>query len=431
MTQKARETFDVIILGAGASGLMCASVAAERGKSVLLADHGPKPGRKLAVTGGGKCNLTNRDVTLRDYVGENPQFCRSALSRCTPGNILDMCSEAGIATEEREHGQIFCQRSARDLVNFLVRKCLNLGCRIILEEKILAAETSPVREPSPPSSGETAARPRFYVHTSGSRHEGRSLVIALGGPAWPQVGASGTGYELARTFGHRIVPIRPVLTGLVMSGNWPLLGLSGLSTTASIRVLPPDGSEREAMRKTGGHNRQNTGILAADTLPLLFTHKGISGPATLQASLYWRKNDRLLLDFLPGPALSALLDDPASGKMLCRNLFRRHLPDRLCDALLPAELGGKKVAETSRRERERLTAIFKAHHVIPTGSEGFAKAEAAAGGVSTEDVSSRSMESKQVPGLFFCGEVLDVTGRLGGYNLHWAFASGSAAGRHV
>ena len=419
-------TVDVIILGAGASGLMCAAVAAGRGKSALIIDHADKPARKLSITGGGKCNLTNRNVTPNDYVGENPHFCRSALAGFTPGHLLAMLREAGVAVEEREHGQMFCRSSAGDLVDFLLRTCERGGCRLALGEKLLAAE----RIACPENAGADAAPARFRVRTRTGEYECRSLVIAMGGPAWPQTGASGRGYELARAFGHRIVPIRPALVGLVMPDDWPLAGLAGISAPASVLVLPPlaEAGKPEASGKKG--KKKDAGILAADNLALLFTHRGLSGPAALQASLYWRKGCRLRLDFLPGQSVENLLDQ-AAGKMLCRSVLRRLLPDRLCEALLPMELGGKKIAELSRQDRERLHSLLKTHEATPSRSEGFVRAEVAAGGVSTEEISSRGMESARVPGLFFCGEVLDVTGRLGGYNLHWAFASGNAAGRHV
>lgn len=446
-----KTAFDVIILGAGASGLMCASVAAGRGKSVLLIDHAAKAGRKLSITGGGKCNLTNKTVRPEDYVGENPHFCRSALSRFTPEDMLNLAREAGIALEEREQGQIFCKRPAGHLVDFLVQRCEKQGCRLLLEQRILAveriapekagdpppavkgfADRDETDAPPPPAHADPgAAQPRFRVRLRSGEYEARSLVIAMGSPAWPRVGASGRGYELARSFGHRIVPVRPVLAALVMPADWPLAGLAGITTPASIQVLPPLEAS-EATNGAGGRKKTKTaGILAADKLSLLFTHTGISGPAALQASLHWRGGGRLIIDFLPALAPAELLDSMAGAKLLCRNLIRRYLPDRLADALLPADFAGKKTAELPRREQERLCALLKAHTVTPVRSEGFARAEAAAGGVCTREVSSRDMKSARVPGLFFCGEVLDVTGRLGGYNLHWAFASGSAAGNAV
>ena len=421
-------THDVILLGAGASGLMCAMTAAARGRSVLLLDHAPKAGCKLSITGGGKCNLTNRRIGPEDYEGENPDFCRSAVTRFPSSRLIGLFEEAGIPLEEREHGQMFCRRSAKDAVRFFTGRCQSLGCAFRWEEKIIDVITQAAPAPQ---TGTTAVR--YLVRTASGEYAARNLVIALGGPAWPQVGATGRGYEIARAFGHRIVPIRPALSGLIMPSGWAPGDLSGVSTAATIRVVPAGDadSSRPIAAKKGGRQAPGRNPAAA-ALPLLFTHRGISGPAALQASLYWRPGFSLLVDFLPQLkpecGLDAIFDAPGAGKALCRNLLRRVLPDRLCDALLPEAIGKKKAAELNRHDRDMLTALFRAHTVTPVSSEGFAKAEVTAGGVSTEDISSRTMESKRMPGLYFCGEVLDVTGRLGGYNLHWAFASGHAVG---
>ena len=412
----ARDTgiYDAAILGAGASGLVCAMAASARGRRVLLIEHGAKPGRKLSITGGGKCNLSNRHITPLDYSGENPDFCRSALSRFDVQDMLDFAAGAGISLEEREHGQLFCIRSAKDVVNFLVAQCRKTGCALALEEKILGVELTTADTESP----------LFTVETSRGVYRCAKVVVATGGPAWPQVGATGTGYEIARSFGHAIIPIRPALCGFVMRDNWPLATLSGVSLPAAIRVIPPcrDEADRAAAKHAPGQSP------AAGTLPLLFTHRGLSGPAALQASLYWRKGAVLRIDFLPSVRTEALFDAAGAGKLLCRTILKRHLPGRFCDALLPEALGVKKTAELSRRERTDIEALVHAHDLVPAGTEGFSRAEVTAGGVSTRDVSSRSMESSRQTGLYFCGEVLDVTGRLGGYNLHWAFASGMAAG---
>ncbi len=415
--------YDCIILGAGASGLMCAATAAARGRRTLVIDHAAKPGVKLSITGGGKCNLTNRSVTSADYTGENPDFCCSALSRFTPGDLLDLVRNAGIELEEREFGQMFCKRSARDLVNFLTARCRNAGCAIALGERV--REVAPLKTDhgrsgrqntvsrAPENSPELSEQPeqdcpRYMVVTSAARYRAGSVVVATGGPAWPQAGATGTGYEIARAFGHRIVPIRPALAGLVLPKGDPLADLAGVSLPVRISLQ--------------GHKA------GFPVLPLLFTHTGLSGPAALQASLHWKPGLELRIDFLPDRPVPEELGAPGAGKTLVRNLFRRFLPARLCDILLPPELAGRKAAELSRAQRDVLAARLHGFALVPSETEGFARAEVTAGGVSTERVSSRSMESSLSPGLFFCGEVLDVTGRLGGYNLHWAFASGLAAG---
>lgn len=409
--------YDAVILGAGASGLVCACQAASVGLHVLVIDHADKAGCKLAVTGGGKCNFTNRNITARDYIGENPDFSRSALAAFSPQHAISMMEEAGIPIEEREHGQIFCTRPAAEFVRFLAGRCKAAGCVFAFGEKVVALEKA------------HASAGSFTIRTVRGAYLARNVVIALGGVAWPQVGATGSGFELARKFGHRIVPIRPALAGLVMQEGWPLAGLQGIALPASIDILPRGA---EAVPKKGGSRRAQGGAggrLVAEALSLLFTHRGISGPAALQASLYWRKGDGLSVDFLPSGDIRALLNEPCAGKLLARNFLKKHLPDRLAELLCPAEAADIKCASLPRAVRETLHARVHAFPMRPAGTEGFTRAEVTAGGVSTDEVSSRDMQSRREPGLFFCGEVLDVTGRLGGYNLHWAFASGLAAGK--
>lgn len=384
---------DVLILGAGASGLMCAMTAAARGRRVTLVDHGGKPGRKILVAGGGKCNFTNTDVGPQNYVGLNPAFCRSALARFSPWEMVALLEEHGIPWEERDHGQLFCRRSATDVADLLTERCRALGCRFVLG-----------------SSVESASRDGdlFVVRSEGATLSAQRLVIATGSPAWPQVGASDIGHRIARTFGHRIEPVRPVLVPLVMPQNWALAGLQGISLTAAISA--------------GG---------ATFTRDLLFTHRGISGPAALLASCHWLPATPVTLDFLPGVDIAALCESPEHRRQLVRTMLARLLPERLAARLVPADIANRKAAELSRADRMRLIAGVQGHTVVPTGTEGLRKAEAAAGGVDTREVSSRSMESAHQQGLFFSGEVLDVTGHLGGYNLHWAWASGKAAGESV
>lgn len=384
---------DIIILGAGASGLMCAMTAATRGHRVTLVDHGGKPGRKILVAGGGKCNFTNTEVGPDDYVGRNADFCRSALARFSPWEMVALLEEHGVPWEERDHGQLFCRRSAADVVEVLTSRCRDLGCRFEMGRMVTGARQD--------ADG-------YIIDCEGTRLAASRLVVATGSPAWPQVGASDIGHRIARSFGHRIEPVRPVLVPLVMPEGWQLGGLQGISLEAGI--------------STGG---------VTFVRDLLFTHRGVSGPAALLASCHWLPGMPLRFDFLPGVDIPALCESPDHRRQLVRTMLTRLLPERLATRLIPDDLGGRKAAELSRADRQRLADAVRSHTVVPTGTEGMRKAEAAAGGVDTGEVSSRTMESLKMPGLFFSGEVLDVAGHLGGYNLHWAWASGRAAGEAI
>ena len=387
--------YDVIILGAGASGLAAAAVASCRGRRVLLLDHAARPGIKVLLAGGGKANFTNKLMGEEFFHSVNPKFVRSALHRFTPQNSIDWATQAGIAIEEREHGQVFCSRSAKDLCRLLIASCN--GCDLSLNESI----SSVTREDN-----------SFIVTTKNRTARASSLVIALGNRAWPQAGATNLGLRLARQFGHKVLEPQPALVGLTMPPDWHLAQMEGLSVPVCLTV--PKGKKTLSF-----------------TLPLLFTHTGISGPAVLQASLYWQPGEKLLCDFLPNQPLTELFSAREHGKLLVKSLFRRYFPERLAMRLCAntgPEVAESRVAELSRARRMTLQESVHTASLAPLNYEGFAKAEAARGGVSTEHVQSKSMESTLVPGLFFCGEVLDVTGRVGGYNLHWAFASGRAAG---
>ena len=385
-----------IILGAGVSGMACAARATASGAKVMVIDHARKPLRKLLVTGGGKCNITNRNVLPEHYVSGNPSFTRSALTRLTPAQLLRMLEDAGIALEEREEGQLFCKRTSEDVRNWLVAGAsaaqFQLGGRI---------------------HAVTHEQDMFVVRGEAGEATAPNLVLALGGPAWPQTGASAFGFSLAKQFGHSVVPPRAALVGLHLPKNSPLLGLAGMSLPVTLSLTNPG---------------EKKGLPVAQNLSLLFTHNGVSGPAALQASLYWQQGAELVCNFLPDTAVDALWDAPESGKTLVKNRLRGLLPARLVEALLPPALAEKRIAETSRKDRDLLTSLCTRFPLSPTGNEGFRKAEACAGGVNTHEISSKTMESTKMPGLYVCGELLDVTGRLGGYNLHWALASGFAAG---
>ncbi len=383
---------DVLILGAGPAGLTAAYHAAAAGKRVLILDKAPRPGAKLLLAGGGKRNVTNRHVESSDYVGENPAFAGYALQRVNPDAVLRELRGAGIPLEEREHGRIFCAISTRALLDLLLAR--------LPRERCTVRANSQVKEVG-------HAVGLFHVACGSETWSAPRLVMATGSPAWPQCGADDSGLRLARALGHRVVPPRPVLVPLVMPPNWRLAGLSGISLPASVACAVP-GSP-------------------VFTDSFLFTHKGASGPAVLQISCWWRNNAALTIDFLPGENAESILD-AATGKATPLSLFSRRLPERLCAALFDPALARRRAAELSRRQRTAMAEGVHRHTVTPLRSEGLGKAEAAAGGVDVSDVDPLTMESRRVPGLFFCGEILDVTGRLGGYNLHWAWASGTVAG---
>ncbi|VVS91923.1 BaiN/RdsA family NAD(P)/FAD-dependent oxidoreductase [Desulfoluna spongiiphila] len=380
--------YDIVILGAGASGLWAAMTAAGRGKSVCVIDHGKRAGRKVLIAGGGKCNFTNLRLTPGDFVCANPHFVKSALARLTPWDLVAFLERHDIPWEEREHGQLFCRESAADVVSALESECRRAQVTLRLGEEIRAVKK----------------KDHFHVTLGRGEVTATSCLIALGGPAWPQAGATDTGHHIAKQFGHTIIPARPALVPFTLPSDWPLRGLTGIALPVAITV---DG--------------------ARFTENLLFTHKGVSGPVVLQASCRWEKGMALAMDFLPETPLDALFDR-AGGKPQVRTVLARVLPERLVIALLPPKLATKQVAQLTRKDHDLLTRLVHTYTVTPAGTEGMRKAESTAGGVDTADVSSKTMESRLTPGLYLTGEVLDVTGQLGGFNLHWAWASGQAAG---
>ena len=381
--------YDIVILGAGASGLWAAMTAAKRGKSVCVIDHGKKAGSKILIAGGGKCNFTNLQATPADFICRNPHFVKSALARLSPWDLVSFVSEHDILWEEREHGQLFCRRSAADLLEALLVECRRAGVTLRLGETI----TGVVKEAN------------FTVSLGGGdKVTAPSCLIALGGPAWPQVGATDMGHRLAKQFGHTIIPARPALVPLTMASDWRFKGLTGIALPVSLTLAGRCFTEN-----------------------LLFTHKGVSGPVVLQASCLWERGMEIIMDFLPGQRIESILDE-AGGKPLVRTILARVFPERLATALIPKKLGGRQIAQLTTQEREDL--IRCVHHcvIVPVGTEGMRKAEATGGGVDTSDLSSKTMESRFTKGLYLTGELLDVTGQLGGFNLHWAWASGQAAG---
>ncbi|MFW5634618.1 MAG: NAD(P)/FAD-dependent oxidoreductase [Erythrobacter sp.] len=388
------EHYDAIILGAGAAGLMCAARAGQRGLRVAVLERAEKPGKKILISGGGRCNFTNLHAAPENYLSANPHFAKSALARYTPADFIELVEKHGIAWHEKTLGQLFCDGSARAIVEMLLAEC-PAGVDVICNADVGAVV----------KDGET-----FAVSASGASYAAPALVIATGGPSIPKMGATGFAYDLARQFGLKVVEPRPALVPLTLGGGDVLFReLSGVS--APVRARAGAGSFDEAA---------------------LFTHKGLSGPAILQVSSYWRAGEEVAVTFVPqaGPDwLVELKRDRPRASL--RAALREHLPDRLADALadrlgVTRELGN--VPDSALREAGARLADWRFR---PTGTEGFAKAEVTIGGISTCELSSRTMEAKRVPGLYAIGEAVDVTGWLGGYNFQWAWASGVACGESL
>ena len=386
---------DVIVLGAGAAGLMCAAQAGQRGRNVLLLDHAEKPGKKILISGGGRCNFTNIHTAPDRFLSANPHFAKSALSRYTAQDFLALIESYGIAWHEKTLGQLFCDGSAKQIVEMLLAECAKGNVALRCGESI--------RRVARDEGG-------FIVETDRQIARTASLVIATGGPSIPKLGATGFAYDLARQFGLKVVEPRPALVPLTLSGEDALFReLSGVAT--------------DVLARCGG---------TAFREAALFTHRGLSGPAILQVSSYWRRGDAVGIDFLPDAEAQWLIRAKQEApRATMRSLLRAALPARLADALVERlELEGP-IANASdaalRQAQERLSDW----RFQPNGSEGFAKAEVTVGGVSTAELSSKTMEVKRVPGLYVIGEAADVTGWLGGYNFQWAWASGWAAGQAV
>lgn len=383
--------YDAIVLGAGAAGLMCAAIAGQRGKRVLLLDHADQVGKKILISGGGRCNFTNIHTAPDRYISANPHFAKSALARYTPADFIALVNAYGIAHHEKTLGQLFCDGSAKQVVAMLLEECAKGGVDVRCGQ--------PVGEV-------THADGTFTVTFGDQQFSAPNLVIATGGPSIPKMGATGFAYDLARQFGLKVVEPRPALVPLTLGGDDVLFrDLSGVATPVEARA------GRAAFREAA-----------------LFTHKGLSGPAILQISSYWRHGEPVTIDFLPDAAPGWLLDVKRS-RPRATLASALALPDRLAQTLadrlaLPGELG----AQTDRKLADAEARLRRwAFH--PNGTEGFAKAEVTVGGISTANLSSQTMMAKSVPGLYAVGEAVDVTGWLGGYNFQWAWASGHAAGQ--
>ncbi|MBN7138298.1 hypothetical protein A7A76_04250 [Lysobacter enzymogenes] len=394
------ERYDALIVGAGAAGLMCALTAGRRGRRVLLIEHANKVGKKILMSGGGRCNFTNTGAAPANYLSANPHFCKSALARYSPWDFIALVEKHRIAYHEKELGQLFCDISSKLIVKMLVDECLAAGVRI---------ETDCSIERIAHGDGDSGD---FRAHTARGAFAAPSLVIASGGLSIPSMGASGFGFEVARRFGHALLPTRAGLVPLTLSGKHQerLADLSGVS-------LPVTAS-------CNGREFSNQ---------MLITHRGVSGPSILQISSYWQPGDDLRLDLLPGrDALDWLQrqqrERPAAE---LKTALGEALPKRFAQRLCEHWLSNKPLKQYNLPELKQAAATLSAWPLVASGTEGYRTAEVTLGGVDTDGVSSSTMQSKRVPGLYFIGEVLDVTGWLGGYNFQWAWASGNAAGLAV
>jgi len=380
------QAFDVVVLGGGAAGLMCAMRAGQRGRRVLLLDHAEKVGKKILISGGGRCNFTNRDARPEAFLSANPHFAKSALARYTQHDFVELVNKHRIAWHEKTLGQLFCDGSARQIVKMLLDECAAVGVDVRVAHKITRVEKAD----------------RFTVMTDHGDFSATSVVLATGGLSIPKMGATGLAHEIARHFKLRVTETRPALVPLTL----PVPEISGVSLDVGARC------GRARFREA-----------------LLFTHRGLSGPAILQISSYWKPGQEIVVDLLPDLDAASFLKERkrTRPKAELRTILAEVLPQRLAHSLAPEGL----MANQRDRDLETLANRLKAWTFVPTGTEGYAKAEVTLGGIDTDGLSSKTMEAKKVPGLYAIGEAVDVTGWLGGYNFQWAWSSGWVAGEAV
>lgn len=410
--------FDVVIVGAGAAGLFCAGVAGQRGLSVLIIDHAERVAEKIRISGGGRCNFTNKEVTPANFISDNPHFCRSALAGYSSQEFIGLVERHGIAWHEKHKGQLFCDRSSGDIIQMLLKEC-ELG-------GVTRWQPCAVKDIGRTESG-------FVLDTDRGTVEALQLVVATGGLVIPKIGATDFGYKLAQQWGHKLVATRPALVPLTFdSQQWaPWSELSGISLEVEIQTALPSG---------GGKRKAGHVTFVED---LLFTHRGLSGPAVLQISSYWQAGQPIQINLTPKADLADRLKAAKTGSKKQLSTTWSHalgeaIPARLANTWLAQAqkqwstlTPQASVAELKDKDLEWLGQSANEWALTPNGSEGYAKAEVTAGGVDTKDLSSQTMESKLVPGLYFIGEVVDVTGWLGGYNFHWAWASAMACARSL
>jgi hypothetical protein len=386
--------WDVIVIGAGAAGLFCAIEAGKRGRRVLVLEHSDRVGKKIAISGGGRCNFTNIYTNPENFVSANPHFCKSALARYAPADFISLVEKHGIAYHEKKLGQLFCDGSSQQIIDLLLRECQTAGVEIRCGCQVLNVKKDD----------------RFSISTNQGSFDSSSLVIATGGLSIAPLGATDFGYRIARQFGLRIEETRPGLVPFTLTSQM----LTQLTTLSGVSL--------DAVVSCGGKDfREN----------ILFTHRGLSGPAILQISTYWQPGTFVSINLLPDEDVLEMLTAEQNSDIELASLLSRHLPKRFAHAWCELYAASRPLKQYNKSQLEDVARRLHDMQITPTGTEGFKKAEVTAGGVSTTELSSQTMEAKRVPGLYFIGEVVDVTGQLGGYNFQWAWASGFAAGQFV
>ncbi|MEP7145411.1 MAG: NAD(P)/FAD-dependent oxidoreductase [bacterium] len=386
--------YDVVIIGAGAAGLMCAAEAGKRGRSVVVIEHAEKIGKKILISGGGRCNFTNKYTTHENFISQNPHFCKSALSEFSADDFISIVEQHKISYHEKKLGQLFCDGSSKQIVELLQDECSKANVKIITDRIVNEIKNSD----------------RFEIETTREKYISGSVVIASGGISIPKMGATDFGYKIAEQFKHRIMELRPGLVPITLNetGRKVFSKLSGISVDSIVTC------NKISFREN-----------------ILFTHRGISGPAVLQTSSYWKEGDELIINLLPEKNLNEIFLRNNSSRTELINFISNYFPKRFAEVFCSIHFKCKPLNQYSQKEFRMISEKFHNWTITPSGTEGFTKAEVTLGGIDTNELSSKTMESKKVKGLYFIGEVVDVTGWLGGYNFQWAWSSGFAAGKAV
>lgn len=386
--------FNVIIIGAGAAGLMCAIDAGKHGRKVLVIEHAEKVGKKILISGGGRCNFTNIYAKPENFLSDNPHFCKSALARYTPQDFISLVEKHKIKYHEKKLGQLFCNGSSKEIVDMLLKECKNAGAEILVNCKVSKINKTE----------------KFIVSTNLGEFTADSFVIATGGISIPKMGATDFGYKTAKQFGLRLTEIKPGLVPL----TWNKKDLRTYRDLSGVSISSIVSYNKISFREN-----------------ILFTHKGLSGPAILQISSYWEKRTPIIINLLPGIYIADELSKNLSSRMILSNFLSLHLPNRFAEKWCELNFQSKPINQLNDKEIAYISGKLHKWQITPSGTEGFEKAEVTCGGVDTDELSSKTMESKKVKGLYFIGEAVDVTGWLGGYNFQWAWASGYVAGQYV